>query len=405
MPYKVEGTTNDSSKVIVVKEDDWAVEKTEDVSTGAYEIGSLASGTKLVSARRDTDGEVISYGSVSSIFYAANYFGDGSDGDITISSNTNLVVPNKVGSYDGDMVVMNYNTLTIDSGYTLTTDQPGRGLFIYVLGDCVINGTLSMTARGAFANPTVAGGSDSSAVSATGLRYPVLKSGETDTLSAADFAGCGNDAVAAVANQMEISGNGKIYTLVRQGAAGGGAASGSPDHGNPGSAGGVGQTGGGGSGGSGSGGASGAGSYGSCFGGGSAGGGSNNGAVTGGTAWGGAGGNGASTAGGGSGNPGGTGANAGDGSDGNGGLIVLVVGGNLTIGPAGILEADGLIGGTSGGGAGGGSSGGGNVLSLYKGSLTNNGTVRANGGAARTGGLANGGAGGAGSVQGPIQIF
>ena len=37
----------------------------------------------------------------------------------TISSNTNLTVPNKSGSYDGDMVVKQYQSLTINSGVTL----------------------------------------------------------------------------------------------------------------------------------------------------------------------------------------------------------------------------------------------------------------------------------------------
>ncbi len=56
-------------------------------------------------------------------------------------------VQNKVGSYDGDMVIKEYTSMTINSGDTVTVDQPCRGLFIYVQGDCTIDGTLSMTAK------------------------------------------------------------------------------------------------------------------------------------------------------------------------------------------------------------------------------------------------------------------
>ena len=160
-----------------------------------------------------------------------NYLGDGSDGDVTISSNTELTVLNKSGSYDGDMIVKNYTSLTIDSGITLQPDQACRGMLIYVQGDCTINGTLRITqspisdstaaAGGANADPTATGGSDSSAVSSTGLRYPVKTSGGSDTLAAADFAGCGNAAVAAVANQTAISSNGDILKIEREGGAGG----------------------------------------------------------------------------------------------------------------------------------------------------------------------------------------
>ena len=154
-----------------------------------------------------------------------NYLGDGSDGSLTTSGNVTYTVPNKVGSYDGDMVVKQYTDLTISSGDTITVDQACRGMLIYVQGDCSITGTLSMTGGttqgGANADPTASGGSDSSAVSSTGLRYPVFTSGGSDTLASADFAGCGNDAVAVVANQSGISSDGDILKIEREGGAGG----------------------------------------------------------------------------------------------------------------------------------------------------------------------------------------
>ena len=76
---------------------------------------------------------------------AGNYFGDDSDGTLVTSGNVTHTVLNKVGSYDGDMVVKNYTALTISAGHTMTVDQPCRGMLIYVSGNCIINGTLSMT--------------------------------------------------------------------------------------------------------------------------------------------------------------------------------------------------------------------------------------------------------------------
>ena len=151
-----------------------------------------------------------------------NYFGDGSDGAVTTSGDLTYTVANKSGSYDGDMVVKNYTSLTISTGDTVTTDQPCRGMLIYVKGDCSITGTLSAQV-GALADPTNTGGSDSAAVNASGLRLPMLTASGTDTLAAADFAGCGTAAVAAVGNQPEIAGDGTIYQIVKTGAAGGNA--------------------------------------------------------------------------------------------------------------------------------------------------------------------------------------
>jgi len=87
------------------------------------------------------------------------------------------------------------------------------------------------------------------------------------------------------------------------------------------------------------------------------------------------------------------------GGDGTGGILRIIVKGNTTINSGGIIQADGLPGGSIASSyAGGGGSGGGHVSIITLGSLTNNGTIRANGGAATTGASINGGAGGAGSV-------
>jgi hypothetical protein len=303
-----------------------------------------------------------------------------------------LPVQNKVGSYDGDMHVKQYTSLTIGAGNTVTVDQPCRGLMIYVQGDCIINGTLSMTARGAYADPTASGASDANPVSSNGLQMPFITELDTQTLSAAAtlFNGAGTAARSLIAQHKSISGNGKIVTFVRQGASGG--AGGGSGHGwkigAVGADGTLGQTGGG-AGGTGSygdpsgfGGTGGAGSYGSCFTGGSGGGDGQYNSQYGGDAqpWGGRGGNAAATnnydALGGVGNPAGSSAGGGAAvpqlASGTGGLLILVVGGNLTFGPGGRIVSQGSTSSSSGGTPQwrGGSSGGGNILVAYRGSVS-----------------------------------
>ena len=158
----------------------------------------------------------------------ANYFGDGSDGAVTTSGDLTYTVPSKNGSYDGDMVVKNYSAFTVSSGDTVTTDAPGRGMLIYVTGNCTVAGTLSMTARGACASATSSGGSDSSAVNASGIQLGMFTASGSDTLAAATFDGCGTPAVTAVANQPAISGNGTLFSIDRAGSAAGSGAFASP---------------------------------------------------------------------------------------------------------------------------------------------------------------------------------
>lgn len=50
---------------------------------------------------------------------------------------------------DGDPVVRTYDSFIINAGHTVTTTNRCKGLYLNILGDLVINGTLSMTARGA----------------------------------------------------------------------------------------------------------------------------------------------------------------------------------------------------------------------------------------------------------------
>ena len=371
-------------------------------------------------------------GSYTSI-QAGNYFSDGSDGAFTSSGNVTVNVSNTNGTYDGDMVIKQYTSFTLNNGHTFTTAQACRGMLIYVQGDCSINGTIDMTARGAAADPTNTAswnnaGSDGNTVGANGLQIGLLRSANNSTFTndGSGFNGCGTAARNAVANQSNLSGNGKIYTISRQGAGGGsGNHSNNTQTGNNGSNGGSGnQTGGGGSGATSGSGATNAGngSFGSCWGGGSGGAGTHGstGSSMHAAEWGGqAGGGDFGGNAGGAGNPGGAGngVHGGAGENGTGGLIIIICGG--TISGNGIIRANGKNGGNwnqdnSGGGGG---SGGGAILVL---GVTNSfsGTVQANGGvgtpnsgsmgsSSRAGGnggsgytLSEGGLTGSGSVSG-----
>jgi hypothetical protein len=326
-----------------------------------------------------------------------NYFGDESDGALNLTSSLTLTA-----SEDGDVVVKNYTNITIGAGHMLTTDNRCKGLVLYATGNVDVSGIISMSARGASADPVTAG------VSSTGLRIIRRKTGETDTLSGSDVAGCGNAFINAEAKQPALDNNGKIFTIARTGASGGAGVSASGDSaatGNTGSAGSAGTTGGGGSGAASHQNAgtstSGAGGAGTCFSGGAGSGAINRNAdsasTSAGSSTGGAGSNASSNsspAGGGAGNPAGSAAGGGsNGVAGTGGLLIIIAKGNVTINSGGIVRSNGSNGGGASGGGrpvGGGGSGGGSILILHGGSYTNNGTVQATGG---TRGIASGGAG------------
>lgn len=353
------------------------------------------------------------------ILIGANYFGDGSDGDVIISSNTDLIPPNITGSYDAEMIVKNYTSLTINSGVTLQPSQPCRGMLIYCTGDITINGTLSMTGKGAFRNP--------SDVDNNGLQFQRFTSSgnsATPTFSTAYIlSGCGSAAENAEANQTDINGFGDVFTIPKIGGSAGtggiatsvppgqGAYSGgevAPTVGGAGSGTGQVGTGGGGGGGMGSisgtnSGSGGEGAPGTCFSGGTGGGGATDSTNAGdGASFGGAGGNGTggSEYGGGAGNP--TGSTSGSATtNGTGGLLIIICKGNVTIGGSGNIEANGINPHNvlNGGGAGG--SGGGAILILHAGNYTNSGSVTVDGGAKGSGGNGNmdGADGGAGVIS------
>jgi hypothetical protein len=348
---------------------------------------------------------------------AINWFGSAADGAFT---STGGAGDSFASTQDGDVVVKQFSSLTINAGHTVTLANRARGLVIYVDGDAVINGKLSMTARGAKANPddttvtsnTPVPPSDGQAVPSTGLRFVRRTAGGTSSASS-DVRGTGLALVGAEADQPPLTGDGTVFTIQKLGATGGAAFTCTGTGDNAGQNGTAGQSGGGGSGfcahtHGGANPTAGAGGRGTAFSGG-AGGGDATGPheTSSGSVWiggngsdyGGAGGNGVIghpdwSSCGGAGNP------AGSTSDstpscsglqsGTGGLLVLIVKGNLTIGASGSIESKGSDGGPNYVSGRSGGSGGGNILVLHGGTLTNNGSISAAGGPGR---------GGNGSVQ------
>jgi hypothetical protein len=301
------------------------------------------------------------------------YFGDNRDGRLnltgSIASVRTFVSRSFASTQDGPPVIKNFSSLFISRSVVVSPTRRCRGMLIFVDGDATISGSISMTARGASAVGTDA--------SFTTINPPYLGDyWSTQLFPSASylsrvFAAGAAGAPAPAAGAAGVAGSAGI--LGRSGGGGAGASSTpSPAVGGAGSAG----T-------SFSGGTGGGGSFGAAVGGA----GSTNGGTGGGSPGGG---------GGGAGNPNGVGG-TGTGGEGTGGLLILIVKGNLRIGPNGSITTNGIIGNGAAPGNGGGGSGGGILYIYYGGTLTNNGTVTSNGGPGGAG-ANTAGAGGAGTA-------
>lgn len=84
---------------------------------------------------------------------AIDGFGSGKDG--YFNSNGNITFT--VDSEDISTVIKHYNSFILNTGHTLTVDKRCKGLFIFVRGDCIINGTIDMTGKAAKMSPSGAG--------------------------------------------------------------------------------------------------------------------------------------------------------------------------------------------------------------------------------------------------------
>ena len=142
-----------------------------------------------------------------------NGWGSGSTPTV-LSTNTSLT-----STQDGDVVVAQYGPLTINSGVTLTTSNRCKGLAIYVNGDLNLAGTISMTGKGASADPSAAG------VSSAGIQIMRITADGTTSMAAGSVVqGCGSAFVSAESSNSPTSAalqTGNIFVIPTTGGAGG----------------------------------------------------------------------------------------------------------------------------------------------------------------------------------------
>jgi hypothetical protein len=394
---------------------------------------TLALDSRNVKVRISTHNEMFSNNfAVANLSSYGNYFGTGKDGSVTISSSAQISSStspaglNNISGQFGDTIVKNYQNLTINGGVLFTPLRACRGMVIYCTGNLTVNGTLSMTGKGGGVVTKIA--APIGIASSTDSRYDLVDATlyfNNFSSSTAGGYGIPTHWNWAPSGSIWFS-NYKIRVPLSGSVAGGTAGAANGGVGGTGTAGTFCCGGGGGGGGGGNSGAAGAaGGRGSIFAGGGGGGGSafqnfgtGPGGVVGLLESGGSGGNAVANAGGGgggAGNPAGSGGvgvptavNGLAGGIGVGGLIVLIVRGNISI--TGTISNNGINGGngvgstspaTYGAGAGGGGSGGGRTVIIYGGTYSNAGSVVANGGSGGSssgGGSPVSGAGGAGGA-------
>ena len=307
--------------------------------------------------------------------YFSSIFGTGADGDVTISSNTDLA-----STLNGDIVYRNYRNLTVNSGCTLSVSNPCKGLWLRVRGTLILNGTISMSLKA----PKLSSAGSDLYICYTDIKVPTA--GAAGGAAKAVASGAGNPGGNGVDGQCGGGGSGGChpYTWGQDAYSGAGAA---------------GFVAGGGSGGSGAGATT---NYNTRKNG-------NPGASLGGDGGAGVGGN-AFASGGGAGGDGGAGGigtadynyySGGAGGAGAGGVLIITAN---RIEGSGTLISNGANGGyawnaADGGAGGGGGSGGGSITLMYLTSSANW-SVNTSGGAGGAGaGGAAGGAGGAGSYR------
>jgi hypothetical protein len=338
-----------------------------------------------------------------------NYFGTGADGSLTISSSAQVSASLNNTIY-GDAIVKNYQNLTINVGALFSPLRPCRGMIIYCSGNLTVNGTISMTGKGGGVGSKIA--SPIGFATSTDSRYDLVDA----TLYFNNFSSSiGGKGIPTHWNWAPSGSTWFSNYKIRiplSGSVAGGAAGTVPSGPGGGGTAGTFCCGGGGGGGSSPFFSGGAGGRGTIFTGGGGGGGSGaGGSPAGGGGSGllesaGSGGLGAFAAqgggGGGAGNPNGSGATSAgvNGGIGVGGLLLIIVRGNVTVN--GTISNNGSNGGAGGSpgpnvGCGGGGSGGGRTIIIYGGTYTNAGSVVANGGSGG-GGSTTGGAGGAGAI-------
>jgi len=301
---------------------------------------------------------------------------------------------------DGDPVVRSFSKMTIQAGHIVRPTNRCKGMYLFVEGDLIIDGELTMTARGANAPGKFVGIDPRRGVFINS--EDIFTALGLAVIQPTGGAGAPKRSIGS-GNENSYGGGGYAGSPGINGACGGGGGGGC-EHQNGGSS------------------TGGAGSEGTSFSGGAGGGGvaAAGRTVTAGSGQpnGGPGGNGRCdtidsnnkrrAVGGGAGNPGGAGHrvapsnySAYSGENGTGGLLILVVQGDIIFGPAGKITSNGS-GGGKGHNASGGGSGGGAIHIFHKGIITDPTKIQAQGGAGATSAVTTiytrGGNGGAGSI-------
>lgn len=299
------------------------------------------------------------------------YFGNGSNDNGNFSSSIQVSSSFSSVSQDGNPIIFNFKSLFISESLLFSPPYRCKGMLIFVDGDCTISGTVSMTAKGANAT-----GQDCSFYP---INPPYLGYYWNDIVfPSASYRSLVSSTGSLFGNPTPINQTGSNGLSLGTGYSGGGGTGGSNTS-NTGTSG----------------------SAGTSFSGGSGGGGRGSTAAGASTVNGGAGGAGGTGGGGGAGNPGGSP----NGGEGTGGLLILIVKGNLYIGPSGSIQSNGSNGGsaTSASCSGGGGSGGGIVYvyyanNLFSSSIASTITVTGGIGGAGSGSGFKGGDGGSGSL-------
>lgn len=78
-------------------------------------------------------------------------FGDGSDGDLVIKAGETVTLPVPVPHQS--VIEKNYASITIEAGGTLTTADYNAGLVLRCQGDCTIHGTIDQSGKAPKTNP------------------------------------------------------------------------------------------------------------------------------------------------------------------------------------------------------------------------------------------------------------
>ena len=134
------------------------------------------------------------------------FWGDGSDGALNTSGNVTFSARDFSHGFSPDLIVKQYENVIINSGHTVTVDNPCRGLVIYSQDNITINGIIDMTKKASY----------------KGCGYFTLPIG--NIVKDIDFTGgAGGNGGRGGGNATSLGGNGGLGRINLGGFAGGGA--------------------------------------------------------------------------------------------------------------------------------------------------------------------------------------